>query len=122
MTEVGMALSNPLEGVRRKGTVGCPLPDVVSERRMGVRGGWEGRERRRGGRRGGDGRVGGRGGGGGERRRGGEGEVERRWRGVGREGGVFSLITFVQLLFLRFDVFFHYFSFFHCAVGVQDCG
>jgi malonyl-CoA/methylmalonyl-CoA synthetase len=28
MTEIGMALSNPLEGVRRPGTVGVPLPGV----------------------------------------------------------------------------------------------
>ena len=28
MTEIGMALSNPLHGVRRPGFVGTPLPDV----------------------------------------------------------------------------------------------
>jgi len=28
MTEIGMALSNPLEGERRPGSVGAPLPDV----------------------------------------------------------------------------------------------
>ena len=28
MTEIGMALSNPLEGERRPGFVGCPLPEV----------------------------------------------------------------------------------------------
>ena len=28
MTELGMVLSNPLEGLRRPGTVGTPLPDV----------------------------------------------------------------------------------------------
>jgi hypothetical protein len=28
MTEIGMALSNPLKGERRPGHVGMPLPDV----------------------------------------------------------------------------------------------
>ena len=28
MTEIGMALSNPLDGERRPGTVGVPLPGV----------------------------------------------------------------------------------------------
>jgi malonyl-CoA/methylmalonyl-CoA synthetase len=30
MTEIGMALSNPLHGVRRAGTVGTPLPGVMA--------------------------------------------------------------------------------------------
>jgi malonyl-CoA/methylmalonyl-CoA synthetase len=28
MTEIGMALSNPYEGIRRPGAVGTPLPGV----------------------------------------------------------------------------------------------
>jgi malonyl-CoA/methylmalonyl-CoA synthetase len=46
MTEIGMALSNPLHGARRPGTVGAPLPTVdarvVDESGRPVRGGTPG--------------------------------------------------------------------------------